>query len=68
MSLTRSIVVSVVGGSLAAVAAVAGAEVSALAGAVLPAAPVSVPVNPCSNTIDVIGVLGPAAGNLCQNK
>ncbi|MDT0453449.1 chaplin [Streptomyces sp. L500] len=30
--------------------------------------PVEVPVNFCGNTIDVVGVLNPAAGNLCVNE
>ncbi|CAM5531680.1 hypothetical protein SALBM135S_00885 [Streptomyces alboniger] len=28
--------------------------------------PVSVPVNACGNTVDVVGVLNPAAGNACK--
>ncbi|MEU3529620.1 chaplin ChpH [Streptomyces sp. NPDC038707] len=31
-------------------------------------APVHVPVNVCGNTIDVVGVLNPAFGNVCINK
>ncbi|MEU9733241.1 chaplin [Streptomyces sp. NPDC048002] len=31
-------------------------------------APVHVPVNACGNTIDVVGVLNPAAGNTCVNR
>ncbi|MDX6331112.1 MAG: hypothetical protein QOI83_3495 [Streptomycetaceae bacterium] len=30
--------------------------------------PVHVPVNVCGNTVSVIGLLNPAAGNLCVNK
>ncbi|MFF4171504.1 chaplin family protein [Streptomyces sp. NPDC001744] len=30
-------------------------------------APVDVPVNVCGNTVDVIGILNPAAGNACAN-
>ncbi|MFF4845782.1 chaplin [Streptomyces collinus] len=30
--------------------------------------PVSVPVNVCGNTVDVVGLLNPAAGNACTNK
>lgn len=30
--------------------------------------PVHVPVNACGNTISVIGVLNPAAGNVCVNR
>ncbi|MET7646137.1 chaplin ChpH [Streptomyces sp. NPDC005426] len=30
--------------------------------------PVHVPVNVCGNTIDVIGLLNPAFGNVCVNK
>ncbi|MFI1971056.1 chaplin [Streptomyces cinnamoneus] len=30
--------------------------------------PVSVPVNLCGNTINVVGLLNPAAGNTCVNK
>ncbi|MGW1883769.1 chaplin [Streptomyces sp. NPDC001970] len=30
-------------------------------------APVSIPVNACGNTVNVIGVLNPAAGNTCVN-
>ncbi|MQS07850.1 chaplin ChpH [Streptomyces alkaliphilus] len=29
--------------------------------------PVHVPVNLCGNTIDVIGILNPAFGNVCVN-
>ncbi|MFF9405716.1 chaplin [Streptomyces anandii] len=29
--------------------------------------PVSVPVNLCGNTVDVVGVLNPAFGNTCAN-
>ncbi|MFI1762125.1 chaplin [Streptomyces sp. NPDC020800] len=29
--------------------------------------PVEVPVNVCGNTINVVGLLNPAAGNLCVN-
>ncbi|MFJ6995226.1 chaplin family protein [Streptomyces sp. NPDC003090] len=31
-------------------------------------APISVPVNACGNTVDVVGVLNPAFGNKCVNK
>jgi hypothetical protein len=31
-------------------------------------APVHAPVNACGNTVDVVGVLNPAAGNTCVNK
>ena len=31
-------------------------------------APVEVPVNVCGNTINVVGALNPAAGNLCVNE
>ncbi|MFJ7999527.1 chaplin ChpH [Streptomyces sp. NPDC096310] len=30
--------------------------------------PLHVPVNVCGNTIDVIGLLNPAFGNVCVNK
>ncbi len=30
--------------------------------------PVSVPVNLCGNTINVVGLLNPAVGNTCVNK
>src|SRR6188472_267838 len=30
--------------------------------------PVHLPVNLCGNTVDVVGVLNPAAGNTCANK
>ncbi|MFE5113455.1 chaplin, partial [Streptomyces sp. NPDC056663] len=30
-------------------------------------APVDIPVNVCGNTVNVIGVLNPAAGNACIN-
>lgn len=30
--------------------------------------PVNVPVNACGLTVDVIGVLNPAAGNACMNS
>jgi LPXTG-motif cell wall-anchored protein len=30
--------------------------------------PVSVPVNLCGNTVNVVGLLNPAAGNACANK
>ncbi|MEU3223827.1 chaplin ChpH [Streptomyces sp. NPDC006976] len=30
--------------------------------------PVHVPVNVCGNTIDVIGLLNPAFGNVCVNN
>ncbi|MFJ3226973.1 chaplin [Streptomyces sp. NPDC086783] len=30
--------------------------------------PVHIPVNICGNTVDIIGVLNPAAGNVCVNK
>jgi hypothetical protein len=30
--------------------------------------PVDVPVNVCGNTINVVGLLNPAAGNLCVNE
>ncbi|QGV81187.1 chaplin [Streptomyces ficellus] len=30
--------------------------------------PVDVPVNVCGNTVNVVGLLNPAAGNTCQNK
>ncbi|ANP52815.1 hypothetical protein J2Z21_000357 [Streptomyces griseochromogenes] len=29
--------------------------------------PVNVPVNVCGNTVDVVGLLNPAAGNACEN-
>ncbi|MFD5497463.1 chaplin ChpH [Streptomyces sp. NPDC001812] len=31
-------------------------------------APVHVPVNVCGNTVSVIGLLNPAAGNVCVNQ
>ncbi|MFI7502073.1 chaplin [Streptomyces sp. NPDC049687] len=31
-------------------------------------APVSIPVNVCGNTVDIIGALNPAFGNSCANK
>ncbi len=30
--------------------------------------PVEVPVNLCGNTIDVVGLLNPAFGNICANS
>ncbi|MEV5507293.1 chaplin ChpH [Streptomyces orinoci] len=30
--------------------------------------PVEVPVNICGNTINVVGLLNPATGNVCVNK
>ncbi|MFI6700060.1 chaplin [Streptomyces sp. NPDC050509] len=30
--------------------------------------PVHIPVNVCGNSIDVIGILNPAFGNVCINK
>ncbi|MGW2211842.1 chaplin [Streptomyces sp. NPDC001781] len=30
--------------------------------------PVDVPVNLCGNTIDVVGLLNPAFGNICANS
>ncbi|MEV6737038.1 chaplin [Streptomyces sp. NPDC051104] len=30
--------------------------------------PVHVPVNVCGNTVDVVGLLNPAAGNACENR
>ncbi|MET7382297.1 chaplin [Streptomyces sp. NPDC005526] len=30
-------------------------------------APIHVPVNVCGNTVNVIGLLNPAAGNVCAN-
>ncbi|GAA2722872.1 MULTISPECIES: chaplin [Streptomyces] len=30
--------------------------------------PVEVPVNVCGNTINVVGLLNPATGNVCVNK
>ncbi|MFI2758070.1 chaplin [Streptomyces echinatus] len=30
--------------------------------------PVHVPLNVCGNTVDVVGLLNPAAGNSCENK
>ncbi|RBM23871.1 chaplin [Streptomyces sp. PT12] len=30
--------------------------------------PVSIPVNLCGNTVDIIGLLNPAFGNVCVNK
>jgi hypothetical protein len=29
--------------------------------------PVHVPINVCGNTVDVFGLLNPAAGNVCKN-
>lgn len=31
-------------------------------------APVHVPVNVCGNTVNIVGFLNPAAGNVCVNK
>ncbi|MCC3776446.1 chaplin [Streptomyces sp. UNOB3_S3] len=31
-------------------------------------APIEVPVNVCGNTINVVGLLNPATGNVCVNK
>ncbi|MFZ3555804.1 MULTISPECIES: chaplin [unclassified Streptomyces] len=30
--------------------------------------PVHIPVNACGNSVDVIGLLNPALGNVCANK
>ncbi|MFD7437199.1 chaplin [Streptomyces sp. NPDC059861] len=30
--------------------------------------PVNVPINLCGNTVDVIGLLNPAFGNVCENN
>ncbi|MGW1798099.1 chaplin [Streptomyces sp. NPDC001984] len=30
--------------------------------------PVHVPINACGNTVDVIGLLNPAFGNICSNN
>ncbi|MEU6806403.1 chaplin [Streptomyces neyagawaensis] len=30
--------------------------------------PISIPINICGNTIDVVGVLNPAFGNVCINR
>ncbi|MFZ3571939.1 chaplin [Streptomyces sp. BH097] len=30
--------------------------------------PVHVPVNACGNSVDVVGLLNPAFGNVCANK
>ncbi|KIF74878.1 chaplin [Streptomyces sp. 150FB] len=69
--------------STAAVAAVAGASGVALAdsgaqGAAIGSpgvlsgnvvqVPIHLPVNVCGNTIDVIGLLNPAFGNVCVNN
>ncbi|ANP55324.1 hypothetical protein J2Z21_007457 [Streptomyces griseochromogenes] len=60
-------------GCAGAAAADAGAEgVAAYSPGVLSGnvvqAPVHVPVNVCGNTINVVGLLNPAAGNLCVNE
>ncbi|MEU7639116.1 MULTISPECIES: chaplin [unclassified Streptomyces] len=30
--------------------------------------PVSVPINVCGNTVDIVGILSPAFGNRCINR
>jgi small secreted domain DUF320 len=30
--------------------------------------PVNIPINVCGNTIDIIGLLNPAFGNVCVNR
>ncbi|UUU37211.1 chaplin [Streptomyces sp. CA-210063] len=30
--------------------------------------PVHVPINVCGNTVNIVGLLNPAAGNVCINK
>ncbi|WP_438486699.1 chaplin [Streptomyces sp. S186] len=30
--------------------------------------PISIPINLCGNTVDVIGILNPAFGNRCINR
>ncbi|WP_438490501.1 chaplin [Streptomyces sp. S186] len=30
--------------------------------------PIHIPINACGNTVDVIGVLNPAFGNICVNR
>ncbi|MFF5565946.1 MULTISPECIES: chaplin [Streptomyces] len=69
--------------SAAAAAAVAGASGAAFADSGAEAAavgspgvlsgnvvqvPLHVPINLCGNTIDVIGILNPAFGNVCVNN
>ncbi|AXG79604.1 chaplin [Streptomyces paludis] len=69
--------------SAAAAAAVAGASGAAFADSDASAAavgspgvisgnviqiPLHVPINLCGNTIDVIGILNPAFGNVCVNN
>ncbi|MET9803360.1 chaplin [Streptomyces sp. NPDC006368] len=30
--------------------------------------PIHIPINVCGNTVNVVGALNPAAGNVCVNK
>ncbi|MFB7285701.1 chaplin [Actinacidiphila glaucinigra] len=53
------------GGGASARAAAVGSP-GVLSGNVIQA-PINIPVNVCGNTIDVIGILNPAAGNTCAN-
>jgi hypothetical protein len=80
-NLHKAAAVSVVAGSLALLGAgvasattggahAGGAAVNSpgVASGNLIQVPVHVPVNVCGNTISVIGLLNPAAGNVCVNK
>jgi hypothetical protein len=62
----RTVAVSVVVGSSAAVVALLASATPALAQVVQ--APVHVPVNVCGNSISIIGLLNPAFGNKCVNE
>jgi hypothetical protein len=76
--IAKALVVTAVSG--AAVASSAGmAAADAGAGAVAVGSPgvisgnaiqvpISVPINLCGNTIDIIGVLNPAFGNTCMSR
>ncbi|MFG3657430.1 chaplin ChpG [Streptomyces sp. NPDC047706] len=67
-----SVAAATVAGTAGVAAADSGAQAAAahspgvLSGNVLQA-PIHVPVNVCGNTVDVIGLLNPAFGNVCEN-
>ncbi|MCS0638977.1 chaplin [Streptomyces sp. LP05-1] len=69
--LTSAVAASVVGATGAAFAD-SGAEAAAvgspgvLSGNILQL-PIHIPVNICGNTVDIVGILNPAFGNVCVN-
>jgi ChpA-C len=72
-----AVLTAAAGAALASTAGIANADAGAAGGAANSPGvisgnnvqvPIHIPVNICGNTVDIIALLNPAAGNVCENN